>query len=724
MSKSKGSRAERELLAMFWENNFAGYRAAGSGSTPLPSPDLLVGNGKRYLAIECKSIKTKAKYLEESQVRELIEFSRRFGAEPWIGLRFNNLGWYFMQPNKLVKSKKGSLIASLEILKQKGLNFNELINKFIFFILFIISMKKLLIIIILIFCLAINVNAITVINEFMYDPSGNDNNKEFIEIYSDEINNFENYTIEDLSGNKDILNLVKQVNSNYFLIVEDEFNYQDINASVYTIGSTIGNNLNNDKDVIILRDQENKIIDLVYYYSDWGAKNNGKSLERISFNSNSNDKESWVESKEGGSPGKENSIKEINFNSIKINEFLPDPIGNDDASMPQGEFIELYNNHDEDINLEDFYLQDEFGHKVNIDNTHTLNTIIKANDYLVVYVNGFSGFLNNDEDEVNLFYSNILVDKVSYSFSKEDFSWSKVNDNWILTNPSPGKSNEFGIIVNKSSVKILDFEDNAKFGDLIEVKLQIYKADTNKNAIDLFLEDKENKISEKVNFNIFGKYVNYTINVPLQIYPNCDLRYNNSKYELKVSGLEDNDKKEIKVNGINEKLCNIKGSKENKVRSDDVYFELINFPDEVEKNKDVITKVKLINNSTEIQNLDVWSYIFKGRTSISGGFNENLKKVKLNPNAETIIELSNKVDLHTEPGEYKLRVRIKKENRKTPDEITINIMVKEINENITNKLTNNIIYESSDIKAKNYTPYILITVLILIILFLILRKGL
>ena len=68
MSKAKGSRAERELLGMFWENNFAGYRAAGSGSTPLPSPDLLVGNGKRYLAIECKSLKSKAKYLEEEQI--------------------------------------------------------------------------------------------------------------------------------------------------------------------------------------------------------------------------------------------------------------------------------------------------------------------------------------------------------------------------------------------------------------------------------------------------------------------------------------------------------------------------------------------------------------------------------------------------------------------------------------------------------------------------------
>ena len=128
MSKEKGSRAERELLAMFWENGFGGYRSAGSGSTPLPSPDLLVGNGKRYLAIECKSLKSKTKYLEIEQIKELIEFSKKFGAEPWIGLRFNNIGWYFIQPHRLEKTKNGSLIASLEFLEKEGLKFQDLIK--------------------------------------------------------------------------------------------------------------------------------------------------------------------------------------------------------------------------------------------------------------------------------------------------------------------------------------------------------------------------------------------------------------------------------------------------------------------------------------------------------------------------------------------------------------------------------------------------------------------
>ena len=583
-------------------------------------------------------------------------------------------------------------------------------------------MKSVFIFLILLFFIIVNVNAKTVINEIMYNPSGNDNNKEFVEIFSDEINNFENYTIEDLSGDKDILKLVKSFNSSYSLIVEDSFDYSSIDASIYTIGNNIGNGLNNDKDLIILKNTENKIVDSVNYYSEFGSDGNGKSLERINFNGFSSDPRNWVESNtQDGTPGKENSIKNIDFNSITINEFLPDPLGNDDAPMPQGEFVEIYNNADDEINLNNFYLEDKFGHKIKIDNTHALTNIIASKSYLTVYSNGFSGFLNNDEDEIRLFYNNILLDKVSYSSSKEDFSWSKINNNWILTNPTPNKNNDQGIIINKSFVKIRDFDDNANFGEIIEVKLDIYKGDSNKNAINLFIENDDYRISEEVNFNIFGKYVNYTINVPVQIFPNCDLKYKDGKYELKISGLEENDKKEIKVSGTNKKLCNIK---ENKIKSDDIYFELMEFPKETTPNQDIITKVRLINNSTDIQNLDLWSYIYKGKTSISGDFDENLKKIKLNPNQEVIVELKNKIDIHAEPDDYKLRVKLKKESRKTADDFTTDIKIISDDKNITNRLTNNIIYESSDIKARNTVPYILIITLILLILILIFRKGL
>ena len=107
MSKKKGTRAERELIHMFFNSNeWMAVRAAGSGSVPLPCPDLIAGNGKRRLAIECKALSEPKKYFKEKEIQELIEFSEKFGAEAWIGIRFDKIGWFFLEPNKLQKSKK------------------------------------------------------------------------------------------------------------------------------------------------------------------------------------------------------------------------------------------------------------------------------------------------------------------------------------------------------------------------------------------------------------------------------------------------------------------------------------------------------------------------------------------------------------------------------------------------------------------------------------------
>ncbi len=111
---------------MFWKNKWFCTRMAGSGSMPFPCPDLLSGKNGRVLAIECKSGK-KTRYIEKRQIQELLEFSRGFGAEPWIGVRFNNLGWRFLKPKDLTKSGKSFSVSKDRAIK-KGLTFKELIE--------------------------------------------------------------------------------------------------------------------------------------------------------------------------------------------------------------------------------------------------------------------------------------------------------------------------------------------------------------------------------------------------------------------------------------------------------------------------------------------------------------------------------------------------------------------------------------------------------------------
>lgn len=102
---------------------------------------------------------------------------------------------------------------------------------------------------VLLFCIS-NVLALQ-ISEVYYDPPGDDNNREFVELFMNKSVNLTNYTIADSSSN-DTLIMAKYVNSSFALIVEDGFDYSTLNCTIYMVGSTIGNNLNNEMDDVKL----------------------------------------------------------------------------------------------------------------------------------------------------------------------------------------------------------------------------------------------------------------------------------------------------------------------------------------------------------------------------------------------------------------------------------------------------------------------------------------
>jgi|SRR3989338_8786138 len=118
--KKKGTRAERELIHIFNNKNWGVIRSAGSGSTPLPSPDILVSNKKNLLAIECKFIKDTKKYLNSEEIKQLTTFATKFNAIPIFAIKFQNKGWHFISPNQLEKTKQGNFRISIEKAKSIG----------------------------------------------------------------------------------------------------------------------------------------------------------------------------------------------------------------------------------------------------------------------------------------------------------------------------------------------------------------------------------------------------------------------------------------------------------------------------------------------------------------------------------------------------------------------------------------------------------------------------
>jgi Holliday junction resolvase len=125
MQKQKGANAERELIGLFWQAGWAAHRIAGSGSSRFPSPDVIAGNFSKKLAIECKSTSAKVQYVTKEQADGLAKFAEIFGAEPWIGVRFNNEEWYFLPLKEVKKTCGNNLAIKLQEAKLLGLRFDD-----------------------------------------------------------------------------------------------------------------------------------------------------------------------------------------------------------------------------------------------------------------------------------------------------------------------------------------------------------------------------------------------------------------------------------------------------------------------------------------------------------------------------------------------------------------------------------------------------------------------
>ena len=402
-----------------------------------------------------------------------------------------------------------------------------------------------------------SVSALT-INEINYNPQGRpDNNKEYIELFSSIFLNLTNYTIEDLRSS-DILTLVKLSSSNFYLIVEDDFDYSLIDANIYTIGSTIGNSLNNINDQITIKDVNGTIIDTFYYDSSMGANDNGKSLCRFPNEIgifNECEQTPGLTNIYQPLPTQNNTTIQSNtqFNivnnslpnntrpgdfKIRINEVFPNPIG-DDSQILNEEWIELINLGDKtDIN--GITIKDSSGKTITISNEITSKpTYINKGDFIVVYTGSKKGFLNNDEEvEIAIYNNDIKIDSISYKDAKEGLSFSREDSNLYYSEPTPGQKNleklsedNTAKISLNSTIMISDTKFEWK---TLIVSLDIYKADTNKELIEIWLSNNQTKrVSEISKIKLTTKNQNYSLTIPVILKEDL----NSNEIELIVEGL-------------------------------------------------------------------------------------------------------------------------------------------------------------------------------------------
>jgi hypothetical protein len=443
---------------------------------------------------------------------------------------------------------------------------------------------------ILLLLLIPNTYAFLEITEVMYRPSESYHYNEWIEIYND---GTESINITKLilcseiilpgfinhSNNEAYLENNIEIGSNQYAIITDggsgteAYNNYNINpnsTAIHVDAASLCSGLSDGGELIDIY-FNNELADALNYHPNWGGNGEGKSLCKLN--------NIWQNCEP--TPGYANENIQSDAYTIKITEFLPDPEGYDSAPMPYGEWIELFNYGEIDLDLTGIILKDKANHKLIISDTTTYTQIIKSNEYLVVYTNNKSGFLNNDGlEEIRLLTpEEIQIEKITYSDSREGNSWSKINETWHLTIPTKGETNPENPENNKASIieieNIYLGNDNvAKFGDNLRIRLNIYKGDETKESIKAYIERNNKKISKTTSFNIIKKFSENIITIPIQIFPNCNLKYEEGEYEVVIEGLNEKTIETIKIEGITQNLCEKQiCTEENLVN----YMEKINF---------------------------------------------------------------------------------------------------------------------------------------------------
>ena len=126
--KAKGTAAENELIHDFWDNEWVCVRVAGSGSTQYPAPDLLASRGDKKIVMEVKVVNAVKKYFKKQEIEDLQLFATKFGAEAWVGVKFEKNQWFFCPTSELQQTKGENYAITLIEMKRKGFNFLEMIN--------------------------------------------------------------------------------------------------------------------------------------------------------------------------------------------------------------------------------------------------------------------------------------------------------------------------------------------------------------------------------------------------------------------------------------------------------------------------------------------------------------------------------------------------------------------------------------------------------------------
>jgi hypothetical protein len=488
----------------------------------------------------------------------------------------------------------------------------------------------------------------TRINEIMYNPAGDDNNREYIELYSEGMLNLSGYIISDGDSN-DTLKQIKTSNSKYSLIVEDDYNFSDLNqtnVAVYFIGASIGNGLS-EEDIITIYDKNKQIIDSVAINKSLGNGNN----KSMSFYNNV-----WIEL--DPTPGYENRKIEIIINTTLNNQSNQSSINTTiqnntqitnnqtiinqtESNTTQNIIINATNTNQTSVNVTEPIANQSMTNQTAINQT-SINQSVSNNTIINNTTNNTNSnttSVNNITQVINLTDNtcdisiHISTDKEAYENHEKISFYNKLN-------------------YDKISYVLEYWAENSE-GKIIKNKVQT----TNQNK-------KSYTPIKRINGEIIIKATIRSLSCK-------DINLTNNQFNKTVIIGEDPNKKEEERTN-EENIENVTKEKESKTMTK-LNYELIALPKKVKANEPFEIEVKIQNNNQE-NSFELSSYVYKGSKCYSSGREENKITISLGKGEIKTVKLENLV-VEEINGTYNLKVKIRKNNQKTFKELKEQIEV-------------------------------------------------
>ena len=187
--------------------------------------------------------------------------------------------------------------------------------------------------------------------------------------------------------------------------------------------------------------------------------NNGNIISKVSYQNMQNDiSYSYTKGKyiytSTPTPNEKNSNVKLKRNNKKYDIIINEYMSNNKRTnySPDGyyyDWVELYNNGNQDINIDNLYLSDD----INKLNKYKLPNIkIEKKGYLLIYLSGDSLTLDNNiyanfklstNEELILSNGKDIINKIKIIDLPENISYGKKDDTWYyFTTPTPGLKND------------------------------------------------------------------------------------------------------------------------------------------------------------------------------------------------------------------------------------------------------------------------------------------